>query len=254
MSIRGPSVPTRGDLPRSGRSCVADSRGRSRGFAPGRAGSRGERCGVLQSDGVHRPAPAARPAATVVLLRDAPRPGPGGARVQVFLQRRVAGMAFAGGMTVFPGGSVDTGDRPDPGLWRGPGAQWWARRFGCSPDEAGAAGRRGGARDVRGVRGAARRTRRHHRRPGRPATTCWPGAGRSATSWARPACRCVRTCSPPGSAGSPRRPSRGATTRRSSSPSCRTGRTPTPGPPRPSRPPGGTRPRRSTARSAASCA
>ena len=47
-------------------------------------------------------------------------------------------MAFAGGMTVFPGGSVDTGDRPDPALWRGPGAQWWARRFGCSPDEAGA--------------------------------------------------------------------------------------------------------------------
>jgi 8-oxo-dGTP pyrophosphatase MutT (NUDIX family) len=82
--------------------------------------------------------PAARPAATVVLLRDAPWPGPCGARVQVFLQRRVAGMAFAGGMTVFPGGSVDTGDRPDPDLWRGPGVQWWARRFGCSPDEAGA--------------------------------------------------------------------------------------------------------------------
>ena len=58
--------------------------------------------------------------------------------MQVFLQRRVAGMAFAGGMTVFPGGSVDTGDRPDPALWRGPGAPWWARRFGCSPDEAGA--------------------------------------------------------------------------------------------------------------------
>ena len=58
--------------------------------------------------------------------------------MQVFLQRRVAGMAFAGGMTVFPGGGVDTGDRPDPGLWRGPGADWWARRFGCSPDEAGA--------------------------------------------------------------------------------------------------------------------
>jgi 8-oxo-dGTP pyrophosphatase MutT (NUDIX family) len=80
--------------------------------------------------------PAARPAATVVLLRDAPRPG--GAGLQVFLQRRVAGMAFAGGMTVFPGGSVDTGDRPDPGLWCGPDEQWWARRFGCRPEEAGA--------------------------------------------------------------------------------------------------------------------
>jgi 8-oxo-dGTP pyrophosphatase MutT (NUDIX family) len=72
----------------------------------------------------------------VVLLRDAPRPG--GAGQQVFLQRRVAGMAFAGGMTVFPGGSVDTGDRPDSRLWRGPDQQWWAQRFGCSPDEAGA--------------------------------------------------------------------------------------------------------------------
>ena len=78
--------------------------------------------------------PVARPAATVVLLRDAPDDG----RLQVFLQRRVAGMAFAGGMTVFPGGGVDTGDRPDPALWRGPDAQWWARRFGCDPDEAGA--------------------------------------------------------------------------------------------------------------------
>lgn len=82
--------------------------------------------------------PAARPAATVVLLRDAPAPGPDGTGLQVFLQRRVAGMAFAGGMTVFPGGSVDTGDRADPALWRGPDVPWWARRFGCSPDEAGA--------------------------------------------------------------------------------------------------------------------
>jgi 8-oxo-dGTP pyrophosphatase MutT (NUDIX family) len=96
---------------------------------------------AFYSPTVSTPAPAsptvARPAATVVLLRDAPQPGPGGASVQVFLQRRVAGMAFAGGMTVFPGGGVDTGDRPDPGLWRGPGADWWARQFGCAPDEAG---------------------------------------------------------------------------------------------------------------------
>jgi 8-oxo-dGTP pyrophosphatase MutT (NUDIX family) len=82
--------------------------------------------------------PVARPAATVVLLQDALRPGPGGSRLQVFLQRRVAGMAFAGGMTVFPGGSVDTGDRLDPALWRGPDPRWWARRFGCDADEAGA--------------------------------------------------------------------------------------------------------------------
>src|SRR5690349_4231728 len=79
---------------------------------------------------------AARPAATVVLLRDAPAPGPGGATVQVFLQRRVTAMAFAGGMTVFPGGSVDTGDRLDPALWRGPEPEWWARQFGCPPADA----------------------------------------------------------------------------------------------------------------------
>jgi 8-oxo-dGTP pyrophosphatase MutT (NUDIX family) len=93
---------------------------------------------AFYSPSVSSSVPAARPAATVVLLRDAPRPGPGGAGLQVFLQRRVAGMAFAGGMTVFPGGSVDTADRPDPGLWRGPAERWWADRFGCSPDAAGA--------------------------------------------------------------------------------------------------------------------
>jgi 8-oxo-dGTP pyrophosphatase MutT (NUDIX family) len=78
--------------------------------------------------------PAPRPAATVLLLRDAPGGGP----LQVFLQRRVTGMAFAGGMTVFPGGGVDPGDRPDPSRWRGPGPEWWAQRFACSAEEAGA--------------------------------------------------------------------------------------------------------------------
>ena len=39
-------------------------------------------------------------------------------------------------MTVFPGGSVDTGDRLDPALWRGPEPEWWARRFGCTPADA----------------------------------------------------------------------------------------------------------------------
>ncbi len=79
-----------------------------------------------------------RPAATVVLLRDAPGGSP-----EVFLQRRVVGMAFAGGTTVFPGGGLDAGDRRDPGWWaparwRGPDPQWWARRFDCPPDVAGA--------------------------------------------------------------------------------------------------------------------
>jgi 8-oxo-dGTP pyrophosphatase MutT (NUDIX family) len=70
----------------------------------------------------------------VLLLRDAPGGGP----LQVFLQRRVAGMAFAGGMTVFPGGGVDSGDRPDPARWRGPDPSWWAQRFGFSSDDAAA--------------------------------------------------------------------------------------------------------------------
>ncbi len=55
----------------------------------------------------------ARPAATVLLIRDADGPRP----LQVFLQRRVAGMAFAGGMTVFPGGGVDQADVPDRGVF-----------------------------------------------------------------------------------------------------------------------------------------
>jgi len=47
-----------------------------------------------------------RDAATVVLLRD------GAAGLEVFLQRRVASMVFAAGMTVFPGGARDPED-PD---------------------------------------------------------------------------------------------------------------------------------------------
>lgn len=56
-----------------------------------------------------------RHAATVALVRDAP----GG--LQVYLLRRVRGMAFAGGMHVFPGGSVDAADAaadvPDVDRW-----------------------------------------------------------------------------------------------------------------------------------------
>jgi 8-oxo-dGTP pyrophosphatase MutT (NUDIX family) len=79
-----------------------------------------------------------RPAATVLLVRDHPAPPPGRTPLQVFLQRRVAGMAFAGGMTVFPGGGVDAGDRPDPGRWAGPDPEWWGERLRCPADLAGA--------------------------------------------------------------------------------------------------------------------
>ncbi|MGH3436773.1 MAG: NUDIX hydrolase [Sciscionella sp.] len=67
-----------------------------------------------------------RDAATVVLLRDSSR-GP-----EVYLLRRVTGMAFAGGMTVFPGGGVDARDS-SAGAWAGPDPEWWAEEFSCSP-------------------------------------------------------------------------------------------------------------------------
>ncbi len=67
-----------------------------------------------------------RDAATVLLLRDAP----GG--VEAYLLRRVRGMAFAGGMHVFPGGSVDPADAGADIGWAGPSAGRWAQQLGCS--------------------------------------------------------------------------------------------------------------------------
>ncbi|WP_425466439.1 NUDIX hydrolase [Prauserella muralis] len=79
--------------------------------------------------------PPARPAeprdaATVMLLRDAG--GTDGGGVEVFLQRRVAAMAFAAGMTVFPGGGVDERDADASVRWAGPPPRQWAEWFGCS--------------------------------------------------------------------------------------------------------------------------
>ncbi|GAC1442996.1 MAG: hypothetical protein NVS3B26_12020 [Mycobacteriales bacterium] len=71
------------------------------------------------------PSPA-REAATVALVRDAPG-GP-----EVYLLRRVRGMAFAGGMHVFPGGSVDPADATADIGWAGPAAADWAAAFGIS--------------------------------------------------------------------------------------------------------------------------
>jgi len=64
-----------------------------------------------------------KPAATVILVRDAPH-------LEVFLQRRVAGMAFAGGMTVFPGGGVADEDRSSTS-WTGSPPSWFAERLCC---------------------------------------------------------------------------------------------------------------------------
>ncbi len=65
-----------------------------------------------------------RDAATVVLLREGDR-GP-----EAYLLRRVTGMAFAAGMTVFPGGSVDAADAVLDPPWGGPPPAAWAERFG----------------------------------------------------------------------------------------------------------------------------
>ena len=69
----------------------------------------------------------ARPASTVVLLRDAD------AGLQVYVLRRRASMAFAAGMHAFPGGVVDPRDIDDDAVvWRGPAPAVWARRLGTS--------------------------------------------------------------------------------------------------------------------------
>jgi 8-oxo-dGTP pyrophosphatase MutT (NUDIX family) len=51
-----------------------------------------------------------RPAATVMMVRDAPATNPG---VEVFMLRRTAKAAFGAGMYVFPGGRVDDADHAD---------------------------------------------------------------------------------------------------------------------------------------------
>ncbi|MDP9118309.1 MAG: NUDIX hydrolase [Actinomycetota bacterium] len=53
---------------------------------------------------------AIRDAATVVLLRDGAAADGGAGGIEVWLLTRVTQMAFAAGMSVFPGGRVDVGD------------------------------------------------------------------------------------------------------------------------------------------------
>jgi 8-oxo-dGTP pyrophosphatase MutT (NUDIX family) len=71
---------------------------------------------------------SARDAATVVLLRDRPG-GP-----EVYLLRRAPSMAFAAGMYVFPGGSVDPRDATQATAWAGPPPQRWAELLGCDEE------------------------------------------------------------------------------------------------------------------------
>lgn len=71
-----------------------------------------------------------RDASTVILVRDSAR------GIELFLQRRVVGMDFAGGMTVFPGGGVDPSDTDASVRWTGPDVAWWAQRFHTSEAQA----------------------------------------------------------------------------------------------------------------------
>jgi 8-oxo-dGTP pyrophosphatase MutT (NUDIX family) len=86
-----------------------------------------ERARALR-DGQAEVAPT-RDAATIALLRAAPA-GP-----DVYLLRRVRGMAFAGGMHVFPGGSVDAADAAPDAVaalaWSGPSPAAWADQLHC---------------------------------------------------------------------------------------------------------------------------
>ncbi|MQY29493.1 NUDIX hydrolase [Nocardia aurantia] len=79
--------------------------------------------------GAESPA-APKDASTVILVRD------GASGPEVFLQRRVDGMAFAAGVTVFPGGGVDVSDSVADIGWAGPDAAWWGERFGVGEDRA----------------------------------------------------------------------------------------------------------------------
>ena len=67
-----------------------------------------------------------RRAATVMLVRDGSR-----SAVEVFMLRRVASMAFAPRMWVFPGGGVDPRDDEPDLPWAGPAPTEWADRLGC---------------------------------------------------------------------------------------------------------------------------
>ncbi|WP_153504197.1 NUDIX hydrolase [Cumulibacter manganitolerans] len=64
-------------------------------------------------------------ASTVLFVRD------GEAGLEAYLIRRVKQMAFAGGMTAFPGGGVDPRDLDAEFGWIGPEAGFWADAFSC---------------------------------------------------------------------------------------------------------------------------
>lgn len=71
-----------------------------------------------------------------MLLRDGDGVGADRA-LEVFVLHRVAGMAFAPSVTVFPGGGVDDTDLQTL-VWDGPDRNWWATNLGTTPERAAA--------------------------------------------------------------------------------------------------------------------
>ena len=71
-------------------------------------------------------------AATVMLVRESEVAG--GSHLEVFLQRRVASMAFAPSMLVFPGGRVDDRDARGDVSWAGRAPDEWAEVLATDVD------------------------------------------------------------------------------------------------------------------------
>jgi 8-oxo-dGTP pyrophosphatase MutT (NUDIX family) len=82
-----------------------------------------------------RIAPAVpRDAATVMLLRQGSGNGDTAESMEVYMLRRVASMAFAPGVSVFPGGSVDPRDADEEVAWAGPDAADWGQALAAPPE------------------------------------------------------------------------------------------------------------------------
>ena len=80
-----------------------------------------------------KPPVVARAAASVLLLRPAADDGPGPPGIEVYMLRRARSMAFAPGVSAFPGGSVDPRDAEEGMAWAGPDAQEWGRALDAPP-------------------------------------------------------------------------------------------------------------------------
>lgn len=72
-----------------------------------------------------KPTSVLKAASTVLFIRDGAR------ELEVYLIRRAKQMAFAGGMTAYPGGGVDPRDLDEQFGWIGPDPGYWADAFSC---------------------------------------------------------------------------------------------------------------------------